>query len=206
MLFNTLALISVLIILLQLNRLVEIFPSLMACLIRWKESINLDASVKLSIDRNIMALCLVIPFCLVVSRFGLYSPSWTAGMLPDGRLAAIIGIFAAYIILRTLLEYFLRPRKMNSKTYRTACRSSYTFFSILTLVLLLMGGVLSFIDVNPEGIKTAMLWVSMLIYTLFLLRKFQIFISSCSFFTAFLYLCALELIPTGALVASAVIF
>jgi hypothetical protein len=31
-------------------------------------------------------------------------------------------------------------------------------------------------------------------------------ISSASFFAAFLYLCALEFIPTGAIIASAIVF
>lgn len=206
MLFNTLALISFLIILLQLNTLAGIFPSLMACLIRWKESVNLDASVKLSRDRDILTLCLIIPFCLTAFRFNLYSPSWMGNMSPTPKLAVTIGIFVAYITVRSLMEYGCRSKKLNSKTYRTACKSSYTFFSVLTLTLLLMGGIMSFMEVNSESIKNAMLWVSTLIYALFLIRKFQIFISSCSFFSAFLYLCALEMIPTGALVASAVFF
>ena len=41
MLFNILALISLIIMMLALRTLVEVFPSLMACLIRSKESINL---------------------------------------------------------------------------------------------------------------------------------------------------------------------
>ena len=205
MLFNILALISLLIVLILLNRLVGIFPSLLACLIRWKESVNLDSSVKLGRDRDIMALCMMIPFCLTVFRFRLYDPSWTDGMLPDPRLAAIIGVFAAYAILRSILEYGLRSKKMNPKTYKTACKASYTFFSVLTLLLLLTGGVLSFIGVNPEDIKNAMLWISALIYMLFIIRKFQISLSSCSFFSGILYLCALELVPTGAVIASAVL-
>ena len=206
MLFNTLALISLLIVLMLLNTLVGICPSLLACLIRWKESVNLDASVKLGRDRDIMALCMMIPFCLTVFRFRLYDPSWMDGMLPNPRLAATIGIFAAYVALRSILEYGFRSKKMNPKTYKTACKSSYTFFSVLTLILMLTGGVSSFVGVDPEGIKSAMLWISALIYALFIIRKFQIFISSCSFFAGFLYLCALELIPTGAVIASAVIF
>ena len=69
-----------------------------------------------------------------------------------------------------------------------------------------MGGVMSFIEMDETVIRTAMLCVSALIYALFMLRKLQIFASGCSFFAAFLYLCALEILPTGVLVASAIIF
>ena len=206
MLFNILALISFFIILLLLNTLVGVFPSLMACLVRWKESVNLDASVQLDRDRDFMALTMILPFCLTAFRFGLYLPDWMKDIGDNSRLGLTIGIFIAFILIRKYMEYIFRPKKMNSKTYRTACKSSHTFFSILTLILLITGGIMSFFDFTPEVIKNAMLWISATIYLLFLVRKFQIFISSCSFFTGFLYLCALEIIPTGALVASAIIF
>ena len=56
MLFDILALISVFIVIILLKRLINIFPSLMACTLRWKESINLEASVKHSLDRD-LSLC-----------------------------------------------------------------------------------------------------------------------------------------------------
>lgn len=205
MLFNILALISFFIILLLLKTLVGVFPSLLACLIRWKENVNLDASVQLGRDRDIMALTMVLPFCLTACRFNLYAPQWMAGLSDAGRLGIIIGIFITFILLRRFLEHIWQPKKMNPKTYRTACKSAYTFFSMLTLLLLVTGGVMAFFDASDEVIKTAMLWISATTYVLFLLRKSQIFISSCSFFATFLYLCALEIIPTGALVASAII-
>ena len=206
MLFDILALISFFIYLLLLRTFVEVFPSLMACLVRWKESVNLDASVMLSRDRDIMAIAMIMPFCLTAGRFSLYSPSWMAGFGPEGRLGITIGIITAYILLRKGLEHAFRSRKISPKTYKTACKSSHTFFIILTLVLMTIGGVLSFLDIDPMAIKSAMLWVSAITYMLFLLRKVQIFNSSCSFFSGFLYLCALEILPTGALVASALIF
>ena len=206
MLFNILALISLLTALLLLKTLVGIFPSLLACMIRWKESVNLDASVQLSRDRDITALVLIIPFCLTVTRFNLYAPSFMGPFNQNGRIGIILGIFILFILLRTFIERILRKNKINQKTYKTACKSSYSFFSILTLLLLMTGGILSFIDVAPEVIRNAMLWISATIYGLSLLRKTQILASGSSFFTGFLYLCALEIIPTGALVASAIIF
>ena len=68
-----------------------------------------------------------------------------------------------------------------------------------------IGGIMSFIDVDNSIIKDAMIWVSGAIYLLFLIRRTQIFASSYNFFTVFLYLCALEIIPTGVLVTSAMI-
>jgi len=206
MLFNILALTSLLVIIMLLRRLVNIYPSLLACMIRWKENVNLQMSVKLSRDRDILAISMVIPFCLTVYRFGLYRPEFMSGMNENAGLGVTVGIFIAYTLLRRLIYLMARPRKAASSTYRTSASASYTFFIILTLLLMAIGGILSFFDVNPDAIRTAMIWVSACIYMIFVLRCTQIFVSSYNFFIVFLYLCALEIIPIGILVISAIIF
>ena len=108
MLFNILALISFFICLLLLKTLVEVFPSLMACLVRWKESVNLDASVQLSRGRDIMAIAMVMPFCLTAGKYSLYSPAWVGDFGTDGRLGITIGVIIAYILLRKGLEHIFR--------------------------------------------------------------------------------------------------
>ena len=110
MLFKVLALISFLVCLLLLKTLVEVFPSLMACLVRWKESVNLDASVQLSRGRDIMSIAMVMPFCLTVGRYTLYSPTWMGQFGADARLGITIGIIIAYILLRKGLEHVFRSR------------------------------------------------------------------------------------------------
>ncbi len=205
MLFDTLALISLIIIILLLDRLVNVFPSLLACLIRWKENINLEKSVKLSRDRDFLAIALVIPFCLTAYRFKLYDPGYMKDLNEPAGLGILIGIFIGYILLRRFCTHLARSRKSRLSAYETASSASYTFFIILTLLLLAIGGILSFLDVDNSTIKNAMIWISGAIYLIFLLRKIQIFASSYNFFTVFLYLCALEIIPTGVLVTSAMI-
>lgn len=206
MLFDILALISILIMIMLLKRLINIFPSLVACTIRWKESLNLEASVKHSLDRDMLAAAMIIPFCLVVERFRLYDPSFMEGMNDNIHLILTTGVFLVYFFIRTFMSKVMRPHKMNPKTYKAASSASFTFFIILTLVLLSVGAVMNFLNVDPSLIKNAMLWISGGIYLIFLLRKFQIFLSGSTFFTAFLYLCGLEIFPTGILMVSAIIF
>ncbi len=205
MVFNILALISTLYIITILKRLVNILPSLLACTIRWKESVNLEASVKHSYDRNIIAIGMIIPFILVTEKFSLYSPSFLEGMVDNLRIGVLSGVFFAFLAVRGLASTILRPRKVRQKTFGIAIRSAYSFFIVLTLLLLAAGGVLSFTGIPAETIKSAMLWISAFIYTLLLLRKLQIFASGFSVFASFLYLCALEILPTGLLVASALV-
>lgn len=206
MLFDTLALISLFIVLLLLKRLVNVYPSLLACLLRGKECFNLEASVKLARDRDIIALAMIVPFCLVAFRFGLYRPHFLDGMGENSVLGVYVGLFAAYAVLRYAAMLLFHPRRVPQKTYGTANKAAFTFFNVLTLTLLAIGGIMDLLNADEMSVRNVMLWVSGCIYLLFLLRKAQIFNTSCSIFASFLYLCALEIIPTGILVVSAVIF
>ena len=204
--FNALALISVLLIIVMLKTIVGIIPSVVACLIWWKENINLESSVKLGRARDMSAVAMILPFCLTVFRFRLYDPGFISVMTDDTRLWTLIGIFVIYGLLRHAAMRLARPHKIPMKTYTAANKAAFTFFILLTLLLLAFGGIASFAGMSQESIKVTMLWLSALIYGVYLLRKLQIFASSCSIFTAFLYLCALEFVPTGILVVSGMIF
>lgn len=204
--FNALAFISVIVVMVLLRTIVEILPSVLACLFRWKENLNIESSVRLSHDRDITALALYIPFCLTIFHFKIYNPSFIAD-LPDGtRLWAIIGVMTTYVLIRKAASLLSRPQRIPSRTLSAAEKSAKTYFILLALTLLLSGCVLSFFNSPHNTIRLTCLWLSALVYGLYLARKLQIFASSCSIFAAFLYLCALEILPTGILVVSDVIF
>ena len=204
--FDILALISTLVVITSLRKLIVVFPSLIGCMLRAKESINLEASVKHSIDRDICAVTMVLPFCLAAYRFGLYEITPLHGLGGNLKLAAYIGIFILYILIRIAAAKTVRPKRLNQKTAKAAGRIAFTYFIILTLAILGTGSILTFSGVSQEAVRNAIIWVSAVIYTLMLLRKCEIFCSSCSVFAGFLYLCALEILPTGILIIPALIF
>ena len=204
--FYALALISVIMVMILLKTIVEILPSMLACLIRWKENINIEASVRLSRDRDFSTVAMVLPFCLTIFRFRIYDPAFISNLSDPIRLWAIIGIFGIYALIRKAATMLVHPRRMQQKALAATEKSANTYFIFLTLVLLAVGGLSSFLDMSLHAIRLTSLWLSALIYGLYLVRKVQIFASSCSLFAAFLYLCALEILPTGILVVSDVIF
>ena len=198
--------IAVILFITQIRAVIEIIPSLMATAIRWKESLNLEASSRLSRDRDLVAIYSIIPFCLITYSYNLYHPSWMESLGNNSRLLIIFGLLGTFFCIRTLLEHLFKPRRASLKSYKGVVRVSYSFFIILTIFLLVLGAWGAVFDIDRESIKNAMLWVSAFTYLLYLIRKVQILNSCCSFFTGFLYLCALEILPTGVLVTSAVIF
>ena len=204
--FTILLAIGLIFFLLIIKTFVGIVPSLMATVIRWKESLNLEASVKLSRDRNTIAACAIIPFCLTIITYNVYDMKCLSALRPDAHFWTLMGIFCIFIATRTIIERSLKPKRIQSKTYKAVISVSYSFFIIMTMFMLFMSGISTLFNISLEHTKNAMLWISALIYLLHLIRKLQIFNSSCSIFIGFLYLCALEILPTGVLIASAVIF
>lgn len=206
MLENILALFSLAAILPLLRRLVELTPPLIGCMVRGKENINLENSISLARSRDLIALTMILPFCLTIHRFSIYSPDFIDKMAESWRLPAVIGVFFSYILLRRIAITAVRPKRKIERIYAPAIKSVYNFFIITTLAVLTEGSLLNFMGIRTEIIQNVIIWTLLTVYLLFLIRKLQIFASSCSIITAFLYLCALELFPTGAVVASALIF
>lgn len=206
MITDILVIASVVSVIVFLDRFAGIFPSIMACMIRWKESLNLEASIKAGRERNLAAMLMFVPFCLTATTFRLYNPEFISSLDETARLIGISAVLLIYILLRKAVTFAVRPQKMDPRVYQAAGKLSLSFFTILTLFLLSTAGIMSVADISPAVIRSAMLWISAAVYILFLVRKTQIFISSCSVFAAFSYLCILEIIPTGTLVVSAIVF
>ena len=206
MLFDILALISLLFTILIMRRIVDFLPTVIKCMLWWKENVNIDVSLKIRRDRNLVAGALVLPFCLIVARFKLYYPDFMSGMREASITGITIGIFLCYLLLRAGIASGIRPRRISSNIWHAATTTEYTFFIPLVLTLLIVGGIMTLTHASPSSIKVAMFCISGAIYMAFLVKKLQIFSSTCNLFSAFLYLCALEILPTGVLIASAVIF
>lgn len=189
---------------LLVRNITNVLPSLFACLLRWKECLNLENSMRLAIDRNIFAVYMILPFCLTASGYRLYSPDFLSGLPPFTHFACICGIFAGFDLLRFLSTRLIRRPKVGEKTFRAAFRTSASFFCIMASIVLAASGICSFSGVSPDITRKILLYCILAVYLVFLFRKFQIFKNTCSFFTAFLYLCVLEILPGGALVLTAV--
>ena len=191
---------------LLLKKIVNVIPSLIGCLVRWQECLNLEDSMRLSGDRNIVAVFLTVPFCLCAAEFRLYDPLFLGGLQPAAYFGCICGIFAGYCLLRMLAAVMVRRTKVPEKTFKAANRSSFSFFCIMSAAVLAAGGICSFAGISADTCRTVLLYVMLGVYAVSIVRKLQIFSNCCSFLTAFLYLCVLEILPTGILVTSATLF
>jgi hypothetical protein len=188
---------------LYIKRIAGLLPSLMACLFRSKETINLEDSVKLRRDKNAMAALMVVPFVLCMTSMEIWNPSFLQDMSIEIRFLILLGIFLFYHLFRIGVFHIIRPERLSNRNYGILNGIGYTFFLTSTFVILASSGICALFDVETELIKTIIYYVLGLTYFVFLIRKTQIFVKSCPVFSSILYLCALEILPTGILVAAA---
>ena len=201
--FCSLAVFFTLLFLLNMRSMLKITPSLWDCVLRWKGNLDLEDSIQLSRSRNWIAAILFIPMCMVVYSNGLYTPDLIKDLPELPRLGAVCAVMLIYLLLRTYLNWQLEMHNFRSKTFTAANRSFYNYAIILFFLLFLAGALLKAFSCDERLTRTVLVWIMAISYLFYIIRRGQIFSSSCNPFTTFLYLCSLELLPTAALVLSA---
>ena len=171
-----------------------------------RQLIHLEDSVSRTGDRNILAAVAVTALALVCSRYGLYSPDFLEEIGPGYDTLVILGVLTGWILLRYVLVLLLAPSRGGRDNYMQSARLLYDFLISGTAVLLLEVLLCVIFGLNDLTVKSILLWSGAVIYFLFIVRRFQILTNSCNQFAAFLYLCTLELVPAGAVVASGLVF
>ncbi len=195
---------STFLVLLFLRNFLNVLPHVFDSFSRERGNSDIEGSVRKSRDRNICALILLIPAVLVMDHYRLYAPRFLDPLDADLRLLAVGGAFLGYLLLRLVARLAAAPKKRRD-AYQRAARFGGTFFILLGLVVLPTVGILAVFRTPIESIKTVILVESSFIYLVFLLRKAQILSGFCNPLSVFLYLCALELLPTGLFIASAAV-
>ena len=194
----------VVLMILLMSTFLQLLPFIADSLMRARGSAALENSVRVSRDRNIVALVMMLPGFLLAFRYRLYDPSFIAAHTGDTRLWLIGACFTGYLLLRLFIYLLLKPRR-RYENYQVAHHASYTFFIILVLLALGTAGVLSLFKFQDSVMRMVLYVETATVYLVFLIRRTQILSLSCNHFRTFLYLCALELIPTAALILSAVL-
>ena len=180
---------------------VKILPELFRCLLSPRSAGGIESSVRLSRDRNILALSLFPAAMLLAWWCRLINPDWMVGLGPGARMWLVGAILAAYVLLRVVMDLVLQPRR-SSETWTNSSHAFYTFFILGMSLLLPSFGILFVCGASPEAIRLIIIVEIILVYSVFLIRRAQILLQSFATLTTFLYLCGLELLPTGILVAT----
>ena len=199
------AAVSVIIGILLVRKISDILPLLPGCLLRWKECLTIENSVRLARERNIFAAFLALPFCALVSRYRLYCPELSAGMDGPAYFAFICAVTATYWLLRTVMRKTVRKTGSGEKLFRAGMKTFRSFCCLTVPTILAAAGICSFSDISDDVTRPLILYIMLGFYILAIFRELQIFSNCCSFLSSILYLCALEILPTGILLLPAVL-
>ncbi|MBQ0097165.1 MAG: hypothetical protein KBS53_05880 [Bacteroidales bacterium] len=175
-------------------------PSLLSCLLKWKESVNLHSSVSLSRLRNMAAAAIIPAFLLMCSHFRLIP--WLEGYGEWQSLGYTALVFSAYILVRYLCRLLFRGNRMRPSDFFSATDAAYSFFLLMGIVMVLTFCICSVIHRPSESIAEVFKVEIIALYAVFVLRKTQILSHYGGISSGFLYLCTLECLPTGLLTAS----
>lgn len=205
-LISTVGIISLLLVLWKLRTIAGITPSLTACALRWKESVNLEESLGLVRERDITYFILIPPSLLLCSRFNILGFDFAADMGPDLRLAFYAGVAAAYALIRFIPQKLMGHGHCSPRLYAAFLHSFRNFASVAAILCLTAAGICDLLHIVPE-LLTAQICggIAAGVYILYIIRKGQILGSINGAVTTFLYLCGLELLPAGLLAAAAVL-
>ena len=203
-LFVVLTVAFVLAAILFLPRFLSLAPLLFDSLFRARGSVSLESSVRASNDRRLVAAVLLLPAALITYHYRLYDAAFLRDLSEGWRLLAVLGVIWAYAMVRLAIYRILKPRR-NNEFFVLARRTSYTYFILMMIVALMSVGILSLFGSPAPVIRQVLYAEFILFYFSFLLRRAHILGLSCNPLRTFLYLCALEILPTAALVVSAIL-
>ena len=211
--FSILILVGVALFVPCLSSLVNILPMLLAGMFRAKENITLHNSAKLIRRRNSVALAMIIPFVVMCARYGIYPPAERlCGTVPIGSSSVMVSAlvtfaaFFAYLLLRFLCNLIFAWGKVRSDDFACAREVPFSFFILMALIMAITIPILSLCGTDYFFIKGFLYWEICGIYALCIIRRTQIFIINRGILAGILYICGVEILPTGMLVASCMLF
>jgi len=180
-----------------------ILPYILRCLTRPREHVHIQHNMSLVYIRNYVSLTLTLPFLLILDRYFIYVPSF-AGFVPAGWSVAVplVGI-GAYLLLRRLMYAVFKPRRFTSELEEAYHFAMYNIFIALVSLMLLTLAALLPAGLPDMTVRTVLIAEIGVAFVLSLGHTMQILSLHCSALGTFLYLCALELIPAGLLLYSA---
>lgn len=186
-----------------LRDLLRLLPELLYCFSRPRASVSLEYNTSVVRMRNTAALISILPFCLLADRFGLFRPELWSAVPEEWSAPATVGVFLAYLLLRTVCSALIRPPRLSGTAADAVRRSPWNYFILLTLLMLLSVGLLYIFRPSDTVVRITLYAETALFFLLSLLRSGQILASGFSGLTTILYLCGLELLPAAALAAYA---
>ena len=184
----------------------RLVPSLLFCFDRSRGAETLEHSLGLARVRNLSGIISGRPFGLVLDRFGVVRPDFWDRIPPAWQAPAMIGLIAAYMLVRDICYLVFRPRRVYGEPYAALRHNVFNYLLLLVPLQLVTVGVITAFRLSPQLAVYILAGEIALAWLFGMTRSAQILRNRCSGLSTFLYLCALEFLPAALLVAVVLIF
>lgn len=201
--FAAAAVVSAILFLASLGTFFRVMPSVLGSMTRWKANLEIEDSLQFSKSRNIIAAVLFVPLVMIFYNFGIFHPAFLDSVPKLWRFPLVVAIFTFYLVLRSFLNWQLELQNYSSNTFTAANNSFYNFTIILFLTLFVSMMLLKPFQIGDDALRVVLTVIFFISYAFYIYRRGQIFASACGPLPTFLYLCTLEIIPTGMMVITA---
>ncbi len=193
--YDILMLVSVFLVLIFIRNYVQIFPTAVNCLFKWKEAARLEFNLKARRMRNLIYYMLILPICLMLDKFFLYPPQFMESLNPNLHIVCTIGIFYVYTLLRALMKVICTGKKADALVHNGEFHLYRTLFCIVPPLFLATAGLLTVIGVDETLTKNIIFYEIILSYVILFWRQGEILIHYRSVLATILYLCGVEILP-----------
>lgn len=199
--------VAIALLLVDLVDLLSIFPAIIHNFKTSRGAVSLEHSISVARSRNISAALTAIPFCLLCDRYALYPAGFWQAMPYGISLAVSAGVLVAFLIVRHIIHKLVtHPRRHDQEKAHAVHRVMYTFFIMMVILMLLTVAFLIMKKAPDATVRRILYWEMIAMYAFAFFREGQILAAYCNGLSTILYLCALEILPLGLLIASAIVF
>lgn len=183
---------AVLVLIICAKDIALIFPHSLDALLRFKANRTIQHSWHLARSRVVACLGMTLPFCIVSERYALVPFGWWS------QIAAL----AAYLVLRRCVGALLRSGKLSGEDWKSVLYSPLSSFVPLVALMMATAIADAVFHFPVVGVRTALFVEMGIFFFAHIVHEGEFLRSAKSGLTTFLYLCALELVCAGAVVAA----
>lgn len=184
----------------RFREILNLLPILLGMLSNKNIGLNIEHIKNTYRNRNATACIFSIPLGIFIARISLIQPSFLKGQPLGWMMIFTIGFLILYIFIRRTALLWPKPRKLAEDAWKVF-QNGWMNYYILGSLLFCAAGPLLILFKVPDNISAIVfLCIFGPLYVMNLVRNIQIISKPCSTMTTILYLCAFEIIPTGALI------
>lgn len=203
--FNILVLVVMVLVLLNIRNLLDVLPNIFRCLSFWRENVNIEDNISVMRIRNYYATLGSAILALILLRYKVMLPGFITQASAELQPMMTLGYVGAYLLMRLVMFKIMFGKLDNRSVFNAVHRAIFNYIIIAAILILASVWILSFAGVSDKAIGVVFIAEIGLAFLVLFTREMQILLSRCSGFGTFLYICTLEILPAGLMVAAAML-